>query len=557
MIFGIIERQNDRRKILSLILSIKLCYSEKIKILLSCSVETKKYIENFGSLDNVEMIYLLFSKDNTMHVLDKFHNLLYLAVSKYDECLFIDTSLIVTKKITISNEIKEQGVGIIKMVSVGSHIPSSARKMKYSSQVLYVNKLEVITKIKELINHQEDISQNEINVNDLSSNSVLNDNSNNSIIKQDVSGNILDENFNMIDVSGNDKLREIDACKVGKDESLYDLTIPRYLVREYSLKHFLPKYSLITLREFFGYANTVKIDDLDNDLTIKENDICFYDMDLPRSVNQPIVRELVEVLIKKLIIYNYKFMNVINIRRSIGIDLIKPSPHGFYKWNREKDISGGMYELIDMLKNESYYSLRENIDMNYFMVGSYILSDKNEDYYLTRDIKRYQMFLCNYSKKVKNILDENEYPYNFLCYYSEHPKILEDFTNDKIFEKTIDYIEIKNDEIYYFKEDELIEKKESYRNSDYAEFLTQLENVKFGLIEKLDIHLISTFLSLNICPIIQNDLTLFELQENIHYLSEVDVDKYEELVINIKEYVKNNIKIKAISKKILNEMFTN
>ena len=124
-----------------------------------------------------------------------------------------------------------------------------------------------------------------------------------------------------------------------------------------------------------------------------------------------------------------------------------------------KDISGGMYELFDMLNIESYYSLRKNLDMNHFLVGSYILTDKNEDHYLSRDIEKYQMFLCNYSKNVKNILDENKYPYNFLCYYSEHPKILEDFTNDKIFEKTIDYVEIKNNKIHYFKEGKLIEKE--------------------------------------------------------------------------------------------------
>ena len=45
MIFGIVERENDRRKILALILSIKLCYNEKVKIVLSCSKETKNYIE--------------------------------------------------------------------------------------------------------------------------------------------------------------------------------------------------------------------------------------------------------------------------------------------------------------------------------------------------------------------------------------------------------------------------------------------------------------------------------------------------------------------------------
>ena len=75
MIFGIVERQRDRRKILALILSIKLCYVENVKILLSCSVKTKEYIENFGDLQNVEIIYLLSSPENDMTSLDKFYNL--------------------------------------------------------------------------------------------------------------------------------------------------------------------------------------------------------------------------------------------------------------------------------------------------------------------------------------------------------------------------------------------------------------------------------------------------------------------------------------------------
>ena len=579
MIFGIVERENDRRKILSLILSIKLCYNEEVKIVLSCSKETKNYIEKFGKLENIEIIYLLFSIDNDMHVLDKFHNLLYLSVSKYGECLFIDTSLIMTKKITVSEEIKEQGIGIIKTVAIGSHNPKLARKLKYSSQVMYVNNLEVVSKIKEFVNYEEpeeDISNNCISQ-DISNNCISQDISNNCISQdisnnsnsQDISNNVfeimvdssgnkkIEKNEKIIDMSANKIKFEIDACKVGDDENLTDLTIPRYLVREYDLKHFFPNYSLLNLKEFFGFDNTISINDLTNNFTVKENDIYFFDANAPTSINHPKIAEMCSHIIKKLMIYNYRYMNVINIRRSEGIDIVTPHPYGFHKWNRQQDISGGMYKLFEMLYNESYYSLRKNMDINHFLIGSYILTDKNEDHYLCRDIEKYQMFLCNYSKNVKNILDENKYPYNFLCYYSEHPKILEDFTNDKIFEKTIDYVEIKNNKIHYFKEGKLIEKKESCRNSDYAEFLSQLENVKFGLIETLDIHLISTFLSLNICPIIQNDLTLFELKENVHYLSEINLDKYEEIVINIKEYVKNNIKINGVSNKIINTMFTN
>ena len=150
MIFGIVERQRDRRKILALILSIKLCYVENVKILLSCSVKTKEYIENFGDLQNVEIIYLLSSPENDMTSLDKFYNLIYLGVMKYGECLFIDTTLIMTNKIVINEEIKNQGIGIVKFSSIGSHIEKHVELLKYSSHLLYVSKMAHVDKLKSI-----------------------------------------------------------------------------------------------------------------------------------------------------------------------------------------------------------------------------------------------------------------------------------------------------------------------------------------------------------------------------------------------------------------------
>ena len=525
MIFGIVERQRDRRKILALILSIKLCYKEKVKILLSCSIKTKEYIENFADLQNIEIIYLLSSPDNNMSSLDKFYNLVYLGVMKYGECLFIDTTLIMTNKIIINEEIKNQGIGIVKFSSVGSHIEEHVELLKYSS----------------------DVSNNDVSNNDVSNNDVSN------IFKLH------------IDASGNETLKlngetvKQDNFKINKENKInkFSLPLPNYLNETIKINNYFESYTLLSLREFLGFTNTIKLKDLSsNGFCVKENQVKFLCLDDKKS-HIPEVGDILMAMVKPLLHHNYRFANVINLRGSNGIDLVSPIANGFNEWDRTEDISGGMFELIEMLSNVGYYSLRKNVDIDHFLAGSYILMDKNSNTFLTRKMRTWQLFLCNYSEKMKKTLDNLNHPYKFLCYYSEHPKILEDFTQDKIFDKTIDYVEIKNDEIHYFKEGKLIDKKESYRKSDYEGFLTQLENVKFGLIETLDIHLISTFLSLNICPIIQNDLTLFELEENVHYLNAVNLIKYDELIVNIKEYVKNNIKIKGVSNKILNEMFTN
>ena len=572
MIFGIVERQRDRRKILALILSIKLCYKEKVKILLSCSIKTKEYIENFADLQNIEIIYLLSSPDNNMSSLDKFYNLVYLGVMKYGECLFIDTTLIMTNKIIINEEIKNQGIGIVKFSSVGSHIEEHVELLKYSSHLLYVSKMEHVLKIKEYIDYHnnldlQDISNNDISNNEISNNDISNnDVSNNDVSNNDVSNNDVSNIFKLhIDASGNETLKlngetvKQDNFKINKENKInkFSLPLPNYLNETIKINNYFESYTLLSLREFLGFTNTIKLKDLSsNGFCVKENQVKFLCLDDKKS-HIPEVGDILMAMVKPLLHHNYRFANVINLRGSNGIDLVSPIANGFNEWDRTEDISGGMFELIEMLSNVGYYSLRKNVDIDHFLAGSYILMDKNSNTFLTRKMRTWQLFLCNYSEKMKKTLDNLNYPYKFLCYYSEHPKILEDFTQDKIFDKTIDYVEIKNDEIHYFKEGKLIDKKESYRKSDYEGFLTQLENVKFGLIETLDIHLISTFLSLNICPIIQGDLTLFELEENVHYLNAVNLNKYDELVVNINEYVKNNIKIKGVSNKILNEMLTN
>ena len=445
MIFGIVERQRDRRKILALILSIKLCYKEKVKILLSCSIKTKEYIENFADLQNIEIIYLLSSPDNNMSSLDKFYNLVYLGVMKYGECLFIDTTLIMTNKIIINEEIKNQGIGIVKFSSVGSHIEEHVELLKYSSHLLYVSKMEHVLKIKEYIDYHNNLDLQDISNNDISNNEI----SNNDISNNDVSNNDVSNIFKLhIDASGNETLKlngetvKQDNFKINKENKInkFSLPLPNYLNETIKINNYFESYTLLSLREFLGFTNTIKLKDLSsNGFCVKENQVKFLCLDDKKS-HIPEVGDILMAMVKPLLHHNYRFANVINLRGSNGIDLVSPIANGFNEWDRTEDISGGMFELIEMLSNVGYYSLRKNVDIDHFLAGSYILMDKNSNTFLTRKMRTWQLFLCNYSEKMKKTLDNLNYPYKFLCYYSEHPKILEDFTQDKIFDKTIDYV---------------------------------------------------------------------------------------------------------------------
>ena len=64
MIFGIVERGNDRKNILGLLLSINLHYTPNdSRMFFSCSPDTKKYIEEFPfDFKNIKLVYFLLLK---------------------------------------------------------------------------------------------------------------------------------------------------------------------------------------------------------------------------------------------------------------------------------------------------------------------------------------------------------------------------------------------------------------------------------------------------------------------------------------------------------------
>ena len=159
MIFGIVERGNDRKNILGLLLSINLNYlpEDNIVCFLSCSPETKKYIEDFPfQMENIKIVYFLFAIDNEMKGMDKLFNILYAAIKKYGECCFIDTTLLMMSKFVVSDEIRNNGIGVVKYKSVRTHNTSKLENVSYSAQILYLNDTKYVDDIKEYYEDDED-----------------------------------------------------------------------------------------------------------------------------------------------------------------------------------------------------------------------------------------------------------------------------------------------------------------------------------------------------------------------------------------------------------------
>ena len=535
MIFGIVERGNDRKNILGLLLSINLHYSseENTVCFVSCCPETKKYIEEFPfDFGNIQLVYFLFAVDNEMKGMDKFFNIMYAAIGKYGECCFLDTNILMMEKFVVNDKIKEKGIGLVKYKTIRTHILDKQENVSYSAQILYLNDVSYIDAIKNYYDDDEpevDPSNNEI---DLSNNQL------------DISAN-QPQVYNKVELI----IKDISRNPVKSNRRK---TIPVFLKDTYDVDEFFETYTLIDINEFTAYENEIKPEELSSDFKIEGKSVNFVCLNC-NTMSQGVVN-IYRQLITKAANKSLTYMNIINLKKS-NIPIIQPKRQGVYKWDRTQDPSG-MYQLTEMMCDNEYFHLREEYE-DYFVVGNNILMDKNSDYHISnRSAIFSEFYLCNYSKKLTDALDSIEKPYQFFAYYSEYPRILEEFTKDKTFEKNIDYVELKDNKLVFHNDDRIVKSEPCERSDDYESFLHQLKNVKYGYCSKGDIHLIATYLSLNIVPVVDSDW-LLDLEKGVHYETKegglLGV-KYEEYVSNIEKYVKSNIKSEGLVKKLLSKI---
>ena len=578
MIFGIVERGNDRKNILGLLLSINLHYTpdDNTVCFLSCCPDTKKYIEDFPfECKNIKLVYFLFAEDNEMKGMDKFFNIMYTAIKKYGECCFLDTNLLMMEKFVVNDTIKEIGIGLIKYKGIRTHMLDKQENVAYSAQILYLNNIDYVDAIKKYY----DDDKSEI---DVSGNEV------------DASGNKIDASGNKIDVSGNElqelkqklneqlsrlneKVSKLDSTVnrvvdvsannakvynkmelIVKDVSRNPVksnrrkTIPVFLKDKYNVKNFFETYTLIDINEFTAFENEIKPEELTSKFKIGDKSVNFVCLHC-NTMNSGVVK-LYRQLITKAANKSLTYMNIINLKKST-IPIVQPKREGVYKWDRTQDPSG-MYQLTEMMCADGHFKIREEYE-DYFVVGNNILMDKDSDFYISnRSAIFTEFYLCNYSKELTDALDTIEKPYQFFAYYSEYPKILEEFTKDKTFKKTIDYVELVFGNLVFHKGNSVVKSERCERNDDYESFLHQLKNVKYGYCKKGDIHLIATYLSLNVVPIVDSDW-LLDLEKGIHYETKKSFNlnnDYKNYADNIEKYVKSNIKVEGLVRKLMSKI---
>jgi len=532
MIFGIVERGKDKKNILGLLLSINLHYKPEDEVIcfLSCCPDTKKYIEEFPfDFVNLKLVYFLFAEDNEMKGMDKFFNIMYTAIKKYGECCFLDTNILMMEKFVVNEKIREIGIGLIKYKGVRTHMLDKIENVSYSAQILYLNDVEYVDAIKKYYDDDEDPSGNDV---DASGNEIL-----------DLSDNE-PQVLNKVELIIKDVSRNPVKNKRRK-------TIPVFLKDKYNIVDFFETYTLIDINEFTAFENEIKPEELNSNFQIDGKSVNFVCLHCNTMHNGVVA--LYRQLISKAANKSISYMNIINLKKS-NIPIVQPKRQAVYKWDRTQDPSG-MYQLTEMMCENEYFKIREEYE-DYFVVGNNILMDKDSEYHISnRSAIFTEFYLCNYSKKLTDALDSIDKPYQFFAYYSEYPRILEEFTKDKNFEKNIDYVELKNDKLVFHNDDRVIKSEPCERKDDYKSFLHQLKNVKYGFCKEGDIHLIATYLSLNIVPVVDNDW-LLDLEEGVHYETKRGLMKisYEEYVNNIEKYVKSNIKVEGLVRKLLSKI---
>ena len=538
------ESLYDKQHILGLILSIEL-YDKNSTCVVCCDEEIKNYIELFPKTIELNLDFEIKPVNNNFMALEYIKNIfnsLKYCVNNYKECVFVNKELIMTNPLIISDQIKSQGIGFIKKTI--NVIDKEKEFQRYSISLLYIKDIEYINL---LINHYE----TELKCVDFFN----------------LSFDAYDENK---------KKEETSLCiKIYAE-------LPLFFINNLQITSFFYDYTYLGTEDFFAYENSVKLTDIEKNISIKNSKVSFCNIrvdTLDKKIQQ-VNNYFLNILVNKHII----FMSLLNLKMSGNkLQFIIPKRNGVGIWDRTND-KGGLYELIDFFtdKHKNYISKVE-VDIDYFSFGNYLLTDKPSHIWLNNTIKKYTgLLICNHDKSLIELLPSLPIPSEFLFYYSYFPTILDAFiksnvnsSNANSFEKKIEYIKvIKNDStdnlnftISYEMENNEATVETSSVN--FMNLLEKLSKVKYGIMETLDIHLIATYMALGVVPIIMPTMDnnkddncairpIYDLTENVHYLTQKPtqlLDNYTQIQQNCLTYYNEHIQPDACLHKLLNFIF--
>lgn len=473
----------DQQHILGLLLSIEL-YDKGATCIVCCSTQTQTYIQDFPKTLALNLDFFA-RREATFTPLEYLKNswcTLQYSVATYTDCILVNKELVMTNPLRVSAAVKAQGIGFIEKT-----IQTEQEFQRYSLNLLYIRDPAYVHLIKQYY---------EIAF---------------------ACADFLDFVF----PAGHDELEKQNPKHPQMQALLQNYAeLPLFLKKQLQLEVFLPPYSYVGTEDFFAFENPLKIDQISKTLAIQETPIAFCNIrtdTLDKKIQQ-LNNYFLNILVNKHIVY----MSLLNLKMSgHKLQCIVPKRKGVGIWDRTQD-KGGLYELMAFWA-ETYpqYLSTVEVEIDYFSVGNYALTDKPSHIWLNNSLKKYTgLAVCNYDTSLQAALPSLPLPSTFLFYYAYYPVQLANFLASAATEpceKTIDAITVtKNTEDDSF----TVCYEESVTHVvDFPSLLTLLRKVSYGVMgAHLDANLLATYLALGVVPILPAGG--LDLTENVHYLTQ-------------------------------------
>ena len=611
------EEENHNKFILATLLSINLIYKSQYNVLISCSEKTKSYILNFpfDFTGNISWLILDNLDDNNIRY---FKNILYTlkaGIEKFGEVTYIDTRLDMLNKIEILDDWKNQGIAFVQR-RVGYN--SDTEHERYIFNLLYVNNEKYLSfmdeKLKELIPEWEGYNVELYSIEELRE-------INKSFVKEIIYfPKLLCNEFNLdyfmphrYIVSTEDffafsnklKLKDIDNWKIKKsliEQEIETTRICRYSQPEKKvsdlesvqeensddLKSNQSKSSdseeekveekveeSVEEKVEEKVEEEVKVEEGEKEEEIEEEqvDIAFANIRFSALDNKIIAvsKDMIQRLAQKNILH-FLLINLKNSKN--GIEFIVPNKNGVGIWDRNND-SPGLYEMIDLICEDNPYVGQKHVYSDYFSFNNFIITDKNQIFYLNNNIRKYTaLFLSRYSNLQIEALNSEGKPALFLEHISNYPKKLLEYSKLEHDKKRF-IIEIKNNntvvEWFLGKKKRERAQKTVYKVENRENLLDYIRESKYFLIDDNELEsfhneYLCDCYALQCLPVYKADpkklgLKLLNFNDNKNYIVEpenwslLDNDSISEILKNNLNYYENNMTPKGYLNRLLTTVF--
>ena len=509
-----VNEENNIYKLLSRIAALNAVEEKNVRCLLICSPEDKDFILNFPlnyklNLEFIDYIY----KHRKANMAFLFTNILRgikYCLKKFGSCIYMNNNLIPVRKMTIPKLMEKQGYGF-HMKYFNSHEKEND-KHRYSFELLYVNnknsiflnRIQFFLQVKNLLTSSQ-FTDDELEV--------------------------FYKNYEFL---------------------------PYKLASQSPEMIFFEKDTVISTIDFFAFDDSVEISNISDKLIHNEKPIFNINCDL--SLLNPMAKNTNKQLIMKLISYDKFYANILNIATpNVKINFCIPEKNNIGIWNRKKGPQG-MYHIIDYFQ-ELYpeYTSSNTIKSDFFSVNKNAITDKPSHIWLNREIASYiNVFLCNYDVSLINQLQKDGIRNEFLFYYSEHPKILDEYFNTN--RKKIEEEERKVETAKLFYDKDKTYLVYNYGVLYFKDIIRLLSRTKYVYVnlKDLDANMIAACSACGCIPVLTQKTNFFHnFKENIHFLVEKIPENFdpEPMKRNLIKLYTDKISPKQSFRALVNKLF--